>query len=74
MTGEPSGSTAMARIDGFRLVMTSPTPVMVPPVPTAETRTSAAPEAPSHQRLVRRRKDGETPFAHEQDQEGPAQG
>jgi hypothetical protein len=43
ITGEPEGSTAMDRKDFLRDLMTSLTPVMVPPVPTAETRMSAMP-------------------------------
>ena len=42
-TGEASGSTATQRKDGLRALMTSPTPVMVPPVPTPETRMSTLP-------------------------------
>ena len=43
MTGLVTGSTAMALNDGLRFLMTSPTPVMVPPVPTPETRMSTLP-------------------------------
>ena len=43
MTGESSGSTAMARKPGRRGRITSVHPVMVPPVPTAETRMSTKP-------------------------------
>ena len=43
MTGESFGSTAMARKLFLRDLITSLTPVMVPPVPTAETRMSALP-------------------------------
>ena len=42
-TGEASGSTAIALKDGLRALMTSPTPVIVPPVPTPETRMSTLP-------------------------------
>ena len=40
MTGESLGSTAIARKDFLRGLMTSATPVMVPPVPTAEIKIS----------------------------------
>src|SRR2546423_9890046 len=43
MTGLAVGSTAMALKDGLRGLMTSLTPVMVPPVPTPETRISTLP-------------------------------
>ena len=43
MTGLVAGSTAMALNDGLRVLMTSLTPVMVPPVPTPETRMSTLP-------------------------------
>ena len=43
ITGESFGSTAMARNDFLRDLMTSLTPVIVPPVPTAETRMSTLP-------------------------------
>ena len=42
-TGEASGSTATQRNDGLRALITSPTPVMVPPVPMPATRMSARP-------------------------------
>ena len=42
-TADASGSTAMQRNDGLRALSTSPTPVMVPPVPIPETRMSALP-------------------------------
>src|SRR5579862_3187782 len=43
MTGDFAGSTATALNDGFRCLMTSATPVMVPPVPTPATRKSTLP-------------------------------
>ena len=43
MTGLLTGSTAMALKVGLRFLMTSLTPVMVPPVPTPETRMSTLP-------------------------------
>ena len=43
----PAGSTAMMRTPGFRSFRTSPTPVIVPPVPTAETKASMMPSASS---------------------------
>ena len=43
MTGLVTGSTAMALKLGLRFLMTSLTPVMVPPVPTPETRISTLP-------------------------------
>ncbi len=43
MTGESFGSTAMAGKEGLRGLMASTHPVMVPPVPTAETRMSTLP-------------------------------
>ena len=43
MTGLLTGSTAMALKLGLRFLMTSLTPVMVPPVPTPETRMSTLP-------------------------------
>jgi len=39
----PAGSTATTRQPGRRLFRTSPTPVMVPPVPTPATNTSTCP-------------------------------
>ena len=39
-TGERAGSTATTRRAGTRSFRTSPTPVTVPPVPTAATNTS----------------------------------
>ena len=43
MTGEVTGSTAMALKEGLRGLMTSATPVIVPPVPTPATRMSTLP-------------------------------
>ncbi len=42
-TGEASGSTATQRNEGLRALITSPTPVMVPPVPMPDIRISALP-------------------------------
>ncbi len=42
-TGDAAGSTAIIRTDGLRSLRTSPTPVMVPPVPTPATKMSTAP-------------------------------
>ena len=42
-TGLSSGSTAMVRNPGLRALITSLTPVRVPPVPTPEIRISALP-------------------------------
>jgi hypothetical protein len=39
-TGDAAGSTATMRVSARRLRSTSPTPVMVPPVPTALTNAS----------------------------------
>ena len=47
MTGESFGSTAMAWKDGLRALITSQQPVIVPPVPTAETRMSTLPSVSS---------------------------
>ena len=47
MTGESFGSTAMAWKEGLRGLITSQQPVMVPPVPTAETRISTLPSVSS---------------------------
>ena len=46
-TGLAAGSTATTRKSGLRFLMTSPTPVIVPPVPMPEIRTSAAPSVSS---------------------------
>ncbi len=43
MTGESFGSTAMEMKPGLRDLRTSVTPVIVPPVPTADTSTSTLP-------------------------------
>ena len=43
MTGLATGSTAMALKSGFRCLMTSATPVIVPPVPTPATMMSTFP-------------------------------
>ena len=43
---EPAGSTAIAFISGFLCLITSDTPVMVPPVPTPETKQSTCPSIP----------------------------
>ena len=48
MTGESAGSTAMALNDALRDLMTSVTPVIVPPVPTAATKTSIFPSVSAH--------------------------
>ncbi len=42
-TGESSGSMATIWNEGFRCLITSPTPVSVPPVPTPEMRISTFP-------------------------------
>jgi hypothetical protein len=42
-TGEPAGSTAMILNEGLRGLSTSPTPVIVPPVPMPETTMSTLP-------------------------------
>ena len=42
-TGEAAGSTAIARNEGFLALITSATPVIVPPVPTPATSMSAPP-------------------------------
>ena len=42
-TAEASGSTATQRNPGLRALITSPTPVMVPPVPMPATRMSTFP-------------------------------
>jgi hypothetical protein len=47
MTGESFGSTATTFTPGFRFLSTSPTPVHVPPVPTAETKMSILPSVSS---------------------------
>ena len=47
ITGESLGSTAIAWNEGFRGLITSTHPVMVPPVPTAETRISTLPSVSS---------------------------
>ena len=41
--GEPAGSTAISLNDALRGLMTSPTPVMVPPVPMPDTTMSTLP-------------------------------
>ena len=46
-TADASGSTATHRNAGLRALMTSPTPVMVPPVPMPDTRMSALPSVSS---------------------------
>ena len=43
MTGELTGSTATIWTSGLRLLSTSPQPVIVPPVPTPQTRMSIWP-------------------------------
>ncbi len=43
MTGESFGSAAMILTLGFRFFRTSPTPVMVPPVPVPPTKMSILP-------------------------------
>ena len=42
-TGEASGSSAMILTEGFFAFSTSPTPVIVPPVPMPETTKSTLP-------------------------------
>ena len=42
-TGDAAGSTATKRTDGLRSRITSATPVIVPPVPTAATKMSSFP-------------------------------
>src|SRR5664280_1971431 len=46
-TGEAAGSTAMTCTEGLRSFSTSPTPVMVPPVPTPATKMSTSPSVSS---------------------------
>ena len=46
-TGEAAGSTAMTCTSGLRSLRTCPTPVIVPPVPTPETRMSTVPSVSS---------------------------
>ncbi len=47
-TAEVAGSTATTCSFGLRSLRTSPTPVIVPPVPTPQTRTSTLPSSASH--------------------------
>src|ERR1039457_1227164 len=46
--GEPAGSTAISLNDALRGLMTSPMPVMVPPVPIPDTTMSTLPSVSFH--------------------------
>lgn len=65
-TAAPAGSTATTRKPGLRSFIASPTPVIVPPVPTAETKTSISPfvSSQSSTAVVRRCTSGLAGFAN----------
>ena len=65
-TAAPAGSTATVLTVGLRAFRTPPTPVIVPPVPTAETKTSTPPPVSSQisTAVVRRWTSGFAGFAN----------